>query len=534
MSKIIFLPDKTKLWSKLFRAGVVVLLSTFLASIWQFTYDPLQFFSQSIYIGLLIGLSIGQLLPLRQWYLRTYELAENELIIRQKKSETKVAYKDAKEVVVVRQKGQLKRATAKIGSQQIEVRDMEQTAAFIEALLAKVNPAVVIYSEESAYRLPRILFGLLFLTLYLFLTPLYGHEWAAFFLLVSLGLMGYSSWAGGEQTPALVRFEGGLIFLAVCAWGYGVWYYGWLGHPCGYTHQLLSPTSCVWSWEERVLVGFTADSQQLITGRGSWLQFEPLTGVHPAWRSQYTPVLGEITAGQSYSAGVWLNSQTEENSFLTKLSAPAGSSLAYPWEQLGRLKLVSPTGQWLVFTDEETEETVIVEGQHLTTHAHFSLSSSVAFSGDEQWVALLYEAEIQLKQLPSLELRHTFPLPAGSAQGCVALAPDQPWLAYVSHPAGGWVWNYETGQLVAELPAAGASQMACTAVFVPGRPLLLTSAEGNGQPALQSWQLPAGQPLRQLPLVAAGELRFSPNGRWLAIQAEEELFVLSLEELLQE
>jgi hypothetical protein len=240
--------------------------------------------------------------------------------------------------------------------------------------------------------------------------------------------------------------------------------------------------------------------------------------------------LGEITAGQSNSAGVWLHTQSEDNSFLTKLSTPAGFSLAYPWAQLSHLKTISPQGQWLVATDPETQETVILEGAHLTPQARFPFSTSVAFSADEQWVALLYGQEIQLKQLPSLELAQTFPSPAGSPNGCVAFAPHQPWLAYYQPQGGAVIWDVFTREIVGQFTTSNPTNL-CFVAFLPEQNELMT-LEGD---ILRWRKLGKAEPGRELTLFTSPDyLVLSPNGRWLAVQAGEELFVLNLEQFLEE
>jgi WD40 repeat protein len=236
----------------------------------------------------------------------------------------------------------------------------------------------------------------------------------------------------------------------------------------------------------------------------------------------------------------------------------------------------SPDGHWVASAG--TDRTIRVwqaTGRQdvAILHGHTGVVAEVAFAADGRRLASvsregLYQAGDDTVRLWEVDPRASLPVLRGHKSYVypVAFSPDGRWIA-----SGDWknkvrLWDAATGELCTILPHPGDPGYVLSLAFTPNGQWLVTGSFGDGR--LRIWDVATARVLREIPgpgrnlrsltvspdgrRVAAtadgapfrvydltsGEqlfsdkgkpLAYSPDGRWLAVRAEDDVTVLLLD-----
>lgn len=327
-------------------------------------------------------------------------------------------------------------------------------------------------------------FGLVFI-----MTSFYSLDLGLLLLLLA-GISGLARFYPevSDYLPSLTsNLEGKIMAVALFAIGYGVYYHGPAGHPCGYVAVWVNQTHCIraWSdlpsqshypWSGYALVGISADGEQILVQNEYWVQIEPVEAFFPVWQRQFTPI-----------------------------GDPSLTSYLYEPDRLLPEKVKS------IVTNSPNNE------------------PSTSFAYNTQFLALFSKQTFLIYQLPEVELIAEIPLPAGFTnldpkQGCLAFAPEQPWLTYYQPGVGLLMLDVTTQETVQQFTTSGKSKF-CFLAFAPEKNELVT-LEGD---VLRWRTVGQAEPGRELQLFTTpSRLALSPNGRWLALQDGQGVYLLDL------
>lgn len=303
--------------------------------------------------------------------------------------------------------------------------------------------------------------------------------------------------------------QAGGLFLGVIAGLCGVYalfQHGPAGHPCGYIRQAFQPTHCVRSWAEYDLAGFTSDNQQILVSYKGQFQMEPMKTLFPQFQ-------------RSYFSAVDLNLHTATFNGLPLYYLNMAHS---QWLQDEFVLEYLQQGEWVV-RDSQLYSPQTVDPLPLPP------AELAAFAHHAQLLALLSEENFLIYQLPEVELVAEIPLPVGFTnldpkQGCLAFAPEQPWLMYYQPEVGLLMIDVTTQETVQQFTTSGKSKF-CFLAFAPEQNELVT-LEGD---VLRWRTVGQAEPGRELQLFTTpSRLALSPNGRWLALQDGQGVYLLDL------
>ncbi len=192
---------------------------------------------------------------------------------------------------------------------------------------------------------------------------------------------------------------------------------------------------------------------------------------------------------------------------LASLSCPVISTPDFTWDSTVRVWEVDPRATLPVLRQ------------------HASYVYPVAFSADGRWIASgSWDKTVCLWDAATGEPCASLPHP--SVVPCLAFSPKKPWLVTGTY-ADKWlrIWDLETAQVRKKIKIQ-AGKLRLLAISPDGTRVAATAynlQDANHQ--MQVCDMTSGKILFSAPGAA---LAYSPNGRWLAVRAEDEKTVLLL------